>query len=254
MRKLWNIVSFLAVVHILALLFVVIWLWQTKRLTVDRVREAKMVFAPTLPEVAAAAKKSAAAAQEEQLKEAEAAKKANPPLDSATQIQYISLVRQQEAQSRQRLNDDQKMLRQQLALTSAQIDDRQALLASQQAKLEAANRPDLQRKIDEQFMQTVKQYELAAPKQAKKMVVELINGGQQEQAVAYLKAMNPRNASKILKEFKTDSEIVMAKELLEKLRTLGLEATATAATSKPVQEPGNAPSPSNTAQPATKPA
>ena len=38
MRFLWNIVSFLAVVHLLALLMFVGWLWRTDRLDSQRVR------------------------------------------------------------------------------------------------------------------------------------------------------------------------------------------------------------------------
>ena len=60
----------------------------------------------------------------------------------------------------------------------------------------------------------------------------MVADGQLQQAVAYLDAMKPRAASKILKEFKSPSEIVLATELLEKLRTFGL------GTVEP-KEPGN---------------
>jgi hypothetical protein len=70
-------------------------------------------------------------------------------------------------------------------------------------------------------MQAVRQYEQVPPKQGKRMIMELVVMGQVEQAVAYLDAMNVRAAGKILKEFKTDEEIKLATELLEKLRTFG---------------------------------
>lgn len=246
MRTLWNVISFLAIVNLLALLLVIGWLWNSKRLTMDRMREIRASLAQTLPEAEASAKKAADLAGQEQAKASEAARTANPPIDSRTQAQYVSLVRREEAQSRQRLQDDRKMLEQQLAQMGGQLDVRKASLNQQQAKLEAAGKPDLQRKIDEQFMQAVKQYELAPPKNAKKMLVELINGGGRNQAVAYLKAMNPRAASKILREFKSDPEIVMAKELLESLRTQGLDLPETPAAAKPAQDPSaNAPADRN---------
>jgi hypothetical protein len=84
-------------------------------------------------------------------------------------------------------------------------------------------RTEGQRKVDEQFLQTVKQYEQLTPKQGKQMIVALVNQKQTDQAVAYLDAMSPRAASRILKEFKTESEIALATELLEKLRTFGVQ-------------------------------
>lgn len=47
-----------------------------------------------------------------------------------------------------------------------------------------------------------------------------------DQMVAYLNAMAPRAANKILREFKTPDEVVLATELLEKLRIFGFEAEA----------------------------
>jgi hypothetical protein len=45
MKTLWNIFSFLAVVHLLALTMVIVWLWKSQRLTADRIHG----FAKCLP-------------------------------------------------------------------------------------------------------------------------------------------------------------------------------------------------------------
>ena len=87
---------------------------------------------------------------------------------------------------------------------------------------EEATGADRERKTNEQFTQTVIQYESLPAKQGKQVLIELINSGNREQAVAYLDAMKPRATSKILKEFKSPEEIILAAELLEELRIFGL--------------------------------
>ena len=57
--------------------------------------------------------------------------------------------------------------------------------------------------------------------EVKQQIIELFNTGSKEQAVIYLDAMNQRIAGKVLAEFKTDDEVKLAKELLERVRTLG---------------------------------
>ena len=55
MKTLWNIVSFLAVVHLLAVVMFVGWLWKSGRLDEARVGELREMLAMTIPEVEAAA-------------------------------------------------------------------------------------------------------------------------------------------------------------------------------------------------------
>ena len=60
MRTLWNVISFLAVVHLLALLIVVGWLWQSGRITKERVQQTRELFALTESEAQVVAAKRAA--------------------------------------------------------------------------------------------------------------------------------------------------------------------------------------------------
>ena len=230
MKTLWNIISFLAVVHLLALLIVVAWLWQSQRLTTDRVREVREMFAMTEPEAQAAAAKTAAETKAQQQMALDAQAKANPPGDSLSEIQHVSVVKQQEEQTRRRLEDEKKIMMDELTASSAQLERKRADLDRQRLDWENTIRNDRQRKVDEQFLQTVKQYEQLTSKQGKQMIITLVNQKQMEQAVAYLDAMSPRAASRILKEFKTESEIALATDLLEKLRTFGVQSAQPAET------------------------
>jgi hypothetical protein len=224
MKTLWNIFSFLAVVHLLALTMVIVWLWQSQRLTADRMHALRDMFAMTEPEAQAAAATAAAEAQTEHQKELDAQAKANPPGDSQSEIQHVSVIKQQEEQALRRLEDEKKMMLDQLTASSTQLERQRDDLDRQRVEWENTIRTDRQRKVDEQFLQTVKQYEQLTPKQGKQMIVALVNQKQTDQAVAYLDAMSPRAASRILKEFKTESEIALATELLEKLRTFGVQS------------------------------
>ena len=224
MRTLWNVISFLAVVHLLALVMVVAWLWQSGRITKERVQQTRELFALTETEAQVVAAKRAAdeqaAAEQRVLDE----RRANPPADSASQITQISMVRVQEQQSRQRLLDEKAALLEQLAAATLKVNENQSSLAAERVGWETAVQADRQRKTDEQFLQTVKQYEQVPPKQGKRMLIELVNKNEIDQAVAYLDSMNTRAASKIIKEFKTDSEITLATDLLERLRSFGVNA------------------------------
>jgi hypothetical protein len=229
MRRLWNIISFLAVVHLLAIVMFVGWLWQTQRLTPERLHEAKAVFAVTVPEQTSAAGRAAAEAEAERRAETEALRQANPALDSASQVKFIALIQQQEEQSRRRLQDERRSLLNQMALNAEELKRKQQELDRLEAEWKESSADDRQRKNDEQFLQTVRQFEQLPPKQGKRMIIELINLNQFDQAVTYLAAMNGRAAGKIFKEFKTDEEIKLATQLLESMRTRGLSTEPSAA-------------------------
>jgi len=221
MKSLWNAISFLAVVHLLALVMLLLWLFQSGRLNRERVNDLRQWLGTTSAEARTAAAKSIKDAEAERLATAQKDNQSHPGADSETQIQRLTLMSQQEQQTRRSMDDERTMLQQQLSTSTAQVDQKQAAFDRQRQEWENTVKIERQRRTDAQFQQTVKLYEQATPKQAKKMLEELISQKHQDQAVAYLDAMNPRAASKVLKEFKTDEEIKLATELLEKLRTLG---------------------------------
>jgi len=133
-------------------------------------------------------------------------------------------VRAHEQQTRQRLQDEKAALLEQLAAATLKVNQSEASLVTERSGWETAVQADRTRKTDEQFLQAVKQYEQVPPKQGKRMLVELMDQNQIDQAVAYLDSMNARAAGKIIKEFKTDAEIALATDLLERLRTFGVRS------------------------------
>src|SRR3954469_9091253 len=112
MKSLWNIVSFMAVVHLLALLIFIGWLWQSQRLDRDRIGDLRTLLATPVPQAKDAASKNLLDAQAERFRKAQEDQKQRPMLDSEAQIQRITLITQQEDQTRRRLQDEKSMLQQ----------------------------------------------------------------------------------------------------------------------------------------------
>jgi hypothetical protein len=224
MKRLWTIISFIAVVNLLSLLLFGGWLWHSGRLDVDRINRVRDLLAMTIVEEQAAAEERAAQAEREQAEAAERAWEANPPLPSAAHVQQASLASDQADQAMRQVRDETVRLQEQLDRRAAELDQReQTFQAARDAWLSSIEQ-EKSRRSDEQFLQTVKQYETAPAKIAKEWMTRLIDEGGRDQVVAYLDAMNPRAASKILREFKTEKEAALATELLEELRTFGLDA------------------------------
>lgn len=223
MKKLWDIVSFLAVIHLLALLAFAGWLWQSGRLSGDRIETIRSMLAMTIAEEQDQALKDAAEAEKQRLDALAAARRENPPMPAAHQIDAINTVREQQQRSLDRLEDEKKLLLAQLDRISRDYDASKASFLAQQRAWYDSVESERKRREDEQFKQTLKLYESIPAKQARDMLLKLVaDDGGMEQAVEYFDAMNPRAAAKILREFKSDPQTELAKELLEELRTFGV--------------------------------
>lgn len=217
MKSLWSVVSFLAVVHLLALILFLGWLYGTDRLSVERVRNVRELFAMTMTDEKMQKEEQEQAPEENQENESSMFQ-----MSSTRQIELLTDVQRQELMATQRMKDESEMHSRQFSLLNQKIALEREEFETERRRWEEATGADRERKTNEQFAQTVSQYESLPAKQGKQILIELINSGSREQAVAYLDAMKPRAASKILKEFKSPEEIILAAELLEELRIFGL--------------------------------
>ncbi|UCD76368.1 MAG: hypothetical protein JSV91_05470 [Phycisphaerales bacterium] len=222
MKSLWNAVSFMAVVNLLVMAMLAGWLWQSQRLSTGRFQQVKDVFALTIPEQEEAEAKAAAAAEAEALEAAEQARRIDPPLSTDETLTYVSRLRAEEQQVKRRLASERQALEEELIRRARMLDMREARLNERDSAWRKANAAQLERRTDVQFQKAVNLYSSMPPRQAKQMLIELVNQGEVEQAVGYIDAMNERAAAKVIKELKVADEIVLATELLEKLRTFGL--------------------------------
>jgi acyl transferase domain-containing protein len=226
MKKLWDMFSFIAVVNLLVLLLFVGWLWHADRLDVERLREVRAILASTIAEDDAKAAAEAAAEDERQAALTAEEERLHPPLPSAAQVSFALLAGDQARQATRRLQDETDQHQAALALRSSTLDRRDAELDERERAWNASIADEVQRRSDEQLRKTVQLYEALAGKQAKRMLLELVDSGMIDRAVGYLDAMSTRAAAKTLKEMKTDVENELAIRLLERIRVFGLESEA----------------------------
>lgn len=221
MKTLWNAVSFVAVVNLIALLLIVAWLWQSQRLNGERVQKLRTMLAVTIPAEQAEAEEQAKKEAEAKTAEEEATRLRNPPVTSSTQIAALNRLEDQIAQGLRRLQEERRQLSAALDLRERALKDREEKLAADRRLWEESVKDQKLAQEDGQFTKAVKLLEALPAKQAKEKLVILVNEGQMPQAVAYLNAMSTRASGKILKEFKSSEESKLATDLLEELRKLG---------------------------------
>lgn len=224
MKTVWNILSFLAVVHLLALAMFVAWLWHSDRLDGDRVQQVREMFSMTIPNARIAVKQAQVRTEAELEQRRDQAFGEDPPFSSAATIEIGSQVTRHTDQEIRRLEDSKKRQLAQLAEAQRVSEEREAESKARVEAWEKAVAADKKRQEDEQFAKAVKLLESQQPKQSKMIIVELVGTGKMDQAVAYINAMDDRKRAKLLGAFKTPVEQKLATELLEQLRTFGQPA------------------------------
>ena len=224
MKTVWNILSFLAVVHLLALAMFVAWLWHSDRLDGDRVQQVREMFSMTIPNARIAVKQAQVRTEAELEQRRDQAFGEDPPFSSAATIEIGSQVTRHTDQEIRRLEDSKKRQLAQLAEAQRVSEEREAESKARVEAWEKAVAADKKRQEDEQFAKAVKLLESQQPKQGKMIIVELVGTGKMDQAVAYINAMDDRKRGKLLGAFKTPVEQKLATELLEQLRTFGQPA------------------------------
>ncbi|MHC4991147.1 MAG: hypothetical protein ACYTGC_09220 [Planctomycetota bacterium] len=215
MRTLWNMLSFMAVVNLLALLMFGGWLWRSGRLDRERLLQVRDLLGPTIVEAEARVEQIALAASQQEAAAREAARRADPPLASDAHVRQISRDLEQERLAHQHVLDARARAEQQLRELLDRIEEGEARLRAQQDQWETRRTDGERQTADEQFARVVKQLETIPSKQAKGILLELIRTDRIDQAVRYLDAMSQRKAAKVISEFKTPEETRLATELLE---------------------------------------
>ena len=133
MKTAWNIVSFLAVVHLLALLMFAGWLWHTDRLDGDRLAELRALFAPTLAEARAAADQADLEAESRVVQKAEDARRQDPPLPPSDRVARLSEARQEEQRTEHHLDLVRRQLLQQFDIAAQRLENERGALDSNRA-------------------------------------------------------------------------------------------------------------------------
>ncbi len=241
MKTIWTILSVLAVANLLAIAGFSGWLIKSERLDMDRLREVRAMLAVTIPEEKAAEEAAAKAAEAERIAADAARETERIPLTAAQMLATRLEVTQLDEERFKRVAREIEDLRERLAADQARLDRTRAEFDSARKSFqeEIAREQDL--RTSEQFQKTLDILKGLKPADAKRTLVEILNGvaapvagstpattgvGAVEplaQVVAYLDAIEDRARVKIMAEFVKDQPDLAA-QLLERLRTRGLFA------------------------------
>jgi flagellar motility protein MotE (MotC chaperone) len=226
MKKLISVLILTLAANFLAAAAAVGWLFQSGHLDRPRVQAIKAVVFPTTQPDAPATQP---AAPDER---PTASKRLDDLLaktvGNRTASDQVQFIRQRYDQAMAQLDSRQRQmedLERQVSQASRKVvDDRKALEAERLKLAEREKQAD-RLSSDKGFQDTLALYNSMQSKQVKTIFMTL-----DDQSVAdYLDAMEPRAASKIIKEFKTPQETQRIQRVLEKMHHPQQSAQASAA-------------------------
>lgn len=235
MKRIWMVISTIALANMLAVAGFIVWLKTSDRLDGERLTKIRALLGTTITVEKAKLMAEETVAADEAKQKAEADKLAKPPQNSAQQIAEQARIRDIQQQDLLRLQQELRLLKDELAT-------RERALAAQRAELDAGFKKLAEAKTewertlaDTQFKAALGTLEAQKAKDTKATLQALMDrdgtnaaGPNRKQVITYLAAMDEEVRAKVMGEFiKTDAKL--AAELLEQLRTRGIDAPAQAA-------------------------
>jgi hypothetical protein len=224
MSTIGRLIKILALANLLAVLGFVGWLVASGRVDGARIAKVRDIFKPTIAEESAARAEGEAQAAEAERLAAEQRKLLETPMARTEQIVSAERFEQRAALAVRGLKDEQSRLLEDLSSRERGVTEREEALAKRKVEWENSIAEEKERQTKEQFRKAVRLLESAPAKQGKEWILELVRSNREDQAVAYLDAMNPAKSAGLLKAFKGEGEAKVATDLLERLRQLGLES------------------------------
>lgn len=269
MKSLWTALSVIAIANILALGGLVGWLKATDRLNLERVNKVREVFTTTTAEDKVAAEQAEAKKVADAKAAEEAVKAARPPVTAIEQMVAKDLLSEKDRQDVNRLAKEVEILRTSLVRERAELDRIRAQLETDRASFLAMRKKIKEQEGTAQFQKALGVLQAMKPDQATTTLAELLKlpapvappsatgetpsagplvaNGQKvnpgaapaaagpafsqdgmDLVVGYLNAMEDRTRSRIMGQF-VQTDPALAGELLERLRTRGIETASTQA-------------------------
>ena len=220
-KALWNAVVLALALNFLLLAGAVGWLFQSHRLDKAKVAAIReMLFPPPAPE-APATQPATQPAEPEPLVRLEEllAQQAGRP--AAEQAEFIRRTFDGQNAQLDRRRREVEALRDLVEAGQAQLRRDRAALEAEKDELAARAQEAAALAADQGFQDSLKLYKTMPAKQVKQVFMSL----DEDVVVRYLRAMEPRMAAKVVKEFKTPQEVERVQRILEKMR-LAQPATA----------------------------
>ena len=222
MKTLLKLVLVLAVANLLAVAGFVGWLFASGRVDGERVTRVRDIFRPTIAEEEAARAEAGNTAAEADRLAADDLRVRGLPLASGEEIAAEDRFRDRATLALKSLEEQHRRMQDDLRSREEAVTEREEALTARQEEWEASIADSKDRQTNAQFRKAVRLLEAAPPKQGREWILELIKSGRADLAVTYLDAMNPAKSANLLKAFKSEGDAMVATDLLERLRKLGL--------------------------------
>jgi hypothetical protein len=230
MKKLLTVLMLTLALNFLAVAGGVGWLWNSKHLDHDKVDAIKQILFPppaTAPSTQPDATVADATTQPTLRLEELLAKESGH--SAGEQVEFIQRTFDTQMAELDRRERELADLKRQTDLAQSQITRDRAALQAQQQALDAAKQQQAALASDKGFQDSLMLYNTMAPKQVKSIFMGLDD----QTVMNYLRAMQPRTAGKIIKEFKTQDETDRIQRILERMRQAATTAPSQTAAAAP---------------------
>jgi hypothetical protein len=223
MKRLFNVLVLTLAMNFLAIAGLVGWLYQSKRLDREKVHAIREILFPTQLEDAPTTQPTAGPTTQPVMRLEELlAKTAGRP--ATEQVQFIQQAFDAQMTQLERREREVSDLGRQVELARQQLARDRAAQEKAEAHLAARQQEASRLASDEGFQDSLQLYNTMSGKQVKTIFMSLDDAT----VASYLQAMEPRAATRIIKEFKTPDEVARIQKILERIR----QASANAAQGK----------------------
>lgn len=227
MKALTTAIMLFCTLNMLVLLGGGAWLTASGRLDGARVESMLDLFRETTAERDAREAEAALVSQQQAEAEAEAERAATPPLTAEQwtdrKLENDEILNERARRLRREIED----LRRAIGAERGTFDREVTEFESRRQAWDAMRKRVQEAEEDAQFQTALETLRKLPPESGAAMLREIDATGGREIVVTYLNALDIRIRTKIFEEFEGD-DAAMAADLLERLRTLGLDARADA--------------------------
>ena len=213
MKKFFSVIAWMLALNFLAAVGGIVWLYKSGKLDREKVHQIKeLVFAPATQPVEEQPEPRDPTTQPTLKLEEMLAKVSGR--SASEQVEFMQKTFEAERMILDRRLEDLRNQRRTLEEAKRQADKERDKLVADQKKLAAAQQEQAKLVSDKGFQDTLGLYTTMPPRQVKTIFMTMSD----ETMVQYLRAMEPRTASKIMKEFKTADEEARIAKVMEKMR------------------------------------
>jgi hypothetical protein len=215
MKKLLSVFAWTLALNFLAVIAGVAWLYSAHKLDRDKVQQIKdLVFAPaTQPAATQPTAEARDATTQPTLRLEEMMAKVSGR-SASEQVEFMQSTFNAHMALLDRRFQDLQNQRRTLDQAKNQIDKEREKLTAEQKALAAAREEQAKLLADKGFEDTLNLYNTMPARQVKSVFMTMTD----ETMIQYLRVMEPRTATKIMKEFKTPAETERIGKVMEKMR------------------------------------